>query len=117
MNSGSSFYNYKGTFSLVLLAVCDARYRYILVDIGDEGHQNDNGVFSNSDFGIALLDGKHGLPQPEKLPNSDLVSPYVLVRDSIFSLNKSLMHPFVGRFLPESERIFKLQAEPGQTNN
>ena len=70
VSSGSSFYNYKGTFSLVLLAVCDARYRYI-VDICDEGHQNDNGVFRNGDFGIALLEGKLGLPQPEKLPNSD----------------------------------------------
>ena len=55
---------------------------------------------------FALQEGKLGLPQPEKLPNSDLVSTYVLVGDSIFALNKSLMRPFVGRFLPESERIF-----------
>ena len=33
--SGSTFYNYKGTHSLVLLAVCDAHYCFTLINIGD----------------------------------------------------------------------------------
>ena len=32
--SGSQFYNIKGTFSLVLLAVVDAEYCFRLIDIG-----------------------------------------------------------------------------------
>ena len=38
----------------VLMAVCDAHYCYMLVDIGDTGQQSDGGVFSNSEFGQAL---------------------------------------------------------------
>lgn len=34
-NSGSAFYNYKSYFSLILMAIADARYRFIWVDIGD----------------------------------------------------------------------------------
>ena len=46
-NSGSLFYNYKGFFSMVLLAVCDAKYCFYLVDIGQYGSGNGSSVSFN----------------------------------------------------------------------
>ena len=47
-NSGKLFHNYKRSFSLVLLAICDANYCFVLVDIGQFGSNNDSSVFANS---------------------------------------------------------------------
>ena len=52
---GSLYYNYKGTFSLVLMALVDADYRLIYVDIGEYGSNSDHGIFKNSLFGQALI--------------------------------------------------------------
>ena len=43
-NSGSLFFNYKDTFSLVLMALVDADYWLIYVDIGDYGSQSDGAI-------------------------------------------------------------------------
>ncbi|RXN33021.1 ANTAGONIST OF LIKE HETEROCHROMATIN PROTEIN 1-like protein [Labeo rohita] len=53
-NTGSQFHNCKGTFSLVLLAVVDARYCFRVIDVGGYGRTSDGG---NSAFGQALCGG------------------------------------------------------------
>ena len=66
-NSGSLYFNYKGTFSLVLMALVDADYKFIYVDIGDYGSNADGSVFKNSLFGQAFVNGKLDFLPPQNL--------------------------------------------------
>ena len=52
--SGSSFFNYKKSFSIVLLAVCNANYDFTLVDNDERCRQNDGGSNNNSKLGMRV---------------------------------------------------------------
>ena len=44
------FYNYKQVFSTVLQGVADAHYRFVVIDVGGFGKQNDGSTFAASDL-------------------------------------------------------------------
>ena len=106
INSGSLYFNYKGFFSLVLLAVCDAHYVFTLVNIGEYGSNNDSGILLNSTMGQKLENNSLALPQPEPLNGCHPHLPYYMLGDDIFALKTWLMRPFPGRNVPEAQRIF-----------
>ena len=51
INNGSLYHNYKGFFSIVLMAICDAWYVFSFVDIGHYESNNDSGVLRKSAIG------------------------------------------------------------------
>lgn len=93
-NSGSMYYNYKHFFSINLLAVTDANYKFIIVDIGAYGKDSDGGVLLNSKFQTFLDNESLNIPKEEKLPNSNIIAPYVFIGDEAFPLRNYLMRPF-----------------------
>ena len=106
-NSGSSFYNYKHTHSIVLLAMCDAHYRFIMVDVGDSGRHSDGGVLANSSFGKALHNNTLALLPSQPLPGtSSPAVPFVIVGDEAFPLKPNMMRPYPGRGLSEAQRVY-----------
>ena len=100
----SSFYNYKGFHSLVLLAICDARYCFSFVDIGGYGSDNDASILSNSRIYDVFDCNRLCIPESESVNGVDL--PYVLVADEIFPLKPWLMKPFPGKEKPLEKEIF-----------
>lgn len=53
-NSGSTNFNYKGTFSVVLLTLVDHNYNFTCIDTGARGSTSDCGIFSKSTLKQAI---------------------------------------------------------------
>lgn len=105
-NTGTLYHNYKGFFSLVLLAICDARYCFTLIDVGQYGSNNDSGVLLKSKINEGFETNSIQLPEPETCEGCDFDPlPYYLVGDEIFPLKTWLMRPFPGK-LEEQQRVF-----------
>ena len=95
--SGSSFFNYKQTFSVVLMATVDADYKFITIDVGSKGRFNDENIFSSSVLAKNLNKQTLQLPPPALLPNFEQPLPYVFVGDEAFPLSNNLMRPYPKR--------------------
>lgn len=94
--SGSEFFNYKGTFSIVLFAIVDANYNFIFVYIGCQGRISDGGVFKSTGFAKALNRQMLNLPELSVLPGREKPIPHVFVADDAFPLSLNIMKPFSG---------------------
>ena len=104
--TGSEYFNYKGYFSIILLAIVDADYRFLWCCTGAAGSASDAGVFNGSRIKVALEEDTLGLPEPDPLPGDDRDTPYFLVGDDAFALRKYMMKPFSSRGLADKERLF-----------
>lgn len=106
-DSGSLFYNYKNYFSTVLLAVCDANYCFISVDIGAYGKSNDSSIFRDSVLYKKLVEKTLDIPDPKPISHTDTTPlPHVIVGDEAFSLSENIMRPYCGKSLTTTKRIF-----------
>ena len=70
-NTGSLYHNYKGFFSVPLLALVDAQYRFNWTEVGGVGHMSDVHIFNDSELCELLEDDRIGLPPPCSLPYDD----------------------------------------------
>lgn len=104
--SGSSYYNYKKYFSLLLLAICDSNYKFIFVDIGSYGRNSDSTIFEDTPLYRRLQSNMLNIPNPSPIRTNGEAVPYVFIGDEAFALSQNLMRPYSGRNIEQKKRIF-----------
>lgn len=92
-NCGSEYFNYKGSNSVVLMAVVDHDYCFRHVNIGANGRNSDGGIFKNSKL-------------RSDLENNLLPKGGFLVGDDAFPLKSYLLKPYSGTNLSTKQKIF-----------
>lgn len=93
-NSGSQFYNYKGTYSIILFALVDADCCFKYIEVGADGRANDSTIFRNSDLNRAMINGSLRFPEGS-----------IIIGDDAFPLRTNLLKPYTGS-LTIKQRIF-----------
>lgn len=104
--SGTQYFNYKKFYSIVLLATCDANYKFTLVDIGAFGSVSDGAVFMDCQFGEAMVNGTLGIPKDRTIPEMRRKVPFFFAGDAAFPLKSYIMRPYPGLGLNKKERVF-----------
>ncbi|CAH2003155.1 unnamed protein product [Acanthoscelides obtectus] len=105
-NKGSLYFNYKGTHSIVLMALVDAKYKFLYVDVGCNGRISDGGVYANCSLSRALANNMLNMPKPRPLPGESEDAPFVVIADDAFALTSYLLKPFPFKNQPGFNRVF-----------
>lgn len=114
----------QGFYSIVLLAVCDASYRFTYLDVGAYGSEGDANIFTQSKFGKEVTLEKLDFPENKEVKLYFFVNcfsfkqitlllqvngkqmPYFLLGDEAFPLCKRIMKPFNPRKASKEEKLF-----------
>ena len=71
---------------MVLLAICDAKYRFTYVDFGQYGSTNNSSVLRSSGLYKAFEENKFNVPAPTEAEGFEDPLPYFLLGVEIFPL-------------------------------
>lgn len=96
VDSGTEYFNYKGHYSIVLMALVDSNYSFLYVNVGCQGRISDGGVFKNCDLWNTTLKTSGNLPADKPLPGRVFAVPHVIVADDAFALHKHIIKPYPG---------------------
>ena len=112
--TGTRYYNYKGFYSIIMLALVDADYKYLWLDVGANGGCSDAQIFNSSDLKTILEDGSIAFPAPVAIPEEEFVLPYYLLGDEAFALRTWLMKPYSRRNMDHGQRICNYRISRGR---
>ncbi len=103
---GSLYFNYKKFHSIALMALVDADYKFIWIDVVANGSDSDAQIFNSSELRECIESGDIGLPADAPVPNDDRPTPFFIIGDDAFPLHTWLMKLFSRRNMEMDEHIF-----------
>ena len=113
-NSGALYHNYKGFFSIVMLALVDGQYKFRWVDVGTGGSCSDAQIFTACHLKRKIDDGSIGFPDPAPITQGDRDVHYFIPADDAFALKTWLMKPYGRRMLTREEGIVNYRISRGR---
>ena len=102
INSGSHYRNYKGTDSIILLAMIGLEYEFLY----DDGCNSDGGVWSKCELKNILEQNTLNVPTPTVPPGSNVPVQYLCTSDEIFPFFTSIMNLHPQSNLTVKKQIF-----------
>jgi len=89
------------------MALVDAHYNFVVVDVGAYGKNSDGGIFMHSKLGKGLDRKQLNVPPSTAHPGTTNIAPFVILGDEAFPLKEYLMRPYPGKQLDDnSKRIY-----------
>ncbi|XP_023310757.1 protein ALP1-like [Anoplophora glabripennis] len=112
--SGSYYFNYKKTHSIVLMAIANANCEFLYCDVGTNGRISDGGVINNNKFFEKLVNNELRIPGARCITNSKEVLGYVFIGDEAFAMRPELLKPYRREALTKERRIFNYRLSRGK---
>ena len=113
-NTGAMYHNYKGFFSIVMLALVDGQYKFRWVHAGTAGSCSEAQIFNACQLKRNIEDGRIGFPDPAPITQGGRDVPYFILADDAFALKTWLMKPYGRRMLTREERIANYRISRGR---
>ena len=89
------------------MALTDANYKFIYVNVGASGRAGDSGVYNNSTLMKAVAENQLNLSPPASIQGIvSFTINYHIVGDDAFPMSKHLMKPYPHRHLDKEKRVF-----------
>lgn len=104
--SGSLFWNYKKFHSIVLMAIVNSNYEFLMCDVGTNGSISDGGVIGKTTFYRKLIEDDLKIPPDESPLSSDTKLPYAFVGDEAFALRRNFLKPFNKKQLNHERMVY-----------
>ncbi|KAH9382488.1 hypothetical protein HPB48_010926 [Haemaphysalis longicornis] len=103
--SGSLYFNYKKTFSIILFALVDSECKFAYIDAGTPETKGDRSVWQNTPLQKEITRNTAHLPDIMPTSSGLQIAP-VIVGDDAFPLSPNLIKRYPGQELAPPQRIF-----------